>query len=140
MCLAPAGTGTEAAGALRAVLAEKSQAVLVIDDAELLAGTPLGDEAVAQCRVLRDSGHRILAATVPDSVGTLRGITAELAKLKCGLLLEPASPLDGGPFGVRLPLSILAAGTPLRGAVVQGSRITAVQVPSFADVFAEPAG
>ena len=76
---------------------------------------------------------------MPDSVSTLRGITAELAKLKCGLLLEPANPLDGGPFGVRLPLSILTTGIPLRGAFVQGSRITAVQVPSVANVRAEPA-
>jgi DNA segregation ATPase FtsK/SpoIIIE, S-DNA-T family len=133
------GTGAQAAAELQAVLAETSQAVLVVDDAELLAGTPLGDEVLAQCRALRDSGHRILAATVPDSVSTLRGITAELAKLKCGLLLEPANPLDGGPFGVRLPLSILTAGIPLRGAFVQGSRITAVQVPSVANVRAEPA-
>jgi S-DNA-T family DNA segregation ATPase FtsK/SpoIIIE len=132
-------TDAEAAGAVQAVLAETSQAVLVIDDAELIVGTPLGDAVLAQCRALRDSGHRILAATVPDSVATLRGITAELAKLKCGLLLEPANPLDGGPFGVRLPLSILAPGIPLRGAFVQGSRTTAVQVPSVANVRAEPA-
>jgi DNA segregation ATPase FtsK/SpoIIIE, S-DNA-T family len=132
-------TGAEAATALQAVLAETSQAVLVIDDAELIVGTPLGDEVLARCRALRDSGHRILAATVPDSVSTLRGITAELAKLKCGLLLEPANPLDGGPFGVRLPLSILATGIPLRGAFVQGSRTKAVQVPSVSNVRAEPA-
>ena len=44
VCLALTATGAEAASALQAVLAEKSQAVLVIDDAELLAGTPLGDE------------------------------------------------------------------------------------------------
>jgi S-DNA-T family DNA segregation ATPase FtsK/SpoIIIE len=132
-------TGAEAVGALQAVLAETSQAILVIDDAELLAGTPLGDEVVAQCRALRDSGHRILAATVPDSVTALRGVTAELAKLKCGLLMEPANPLDGGPFGVRLPLSILTTGIPLRGALVQGSRVTAVQVPDIANVRAEPA-
>jgi S-DNA-T family DNA segregation ATPase FtsK/SpoIIIE len=133
------GTGAEAAAALQAVLAETGRAVLIVDDAELLAGTPLGDGVLAQCRALRDSGHLILAATVPDSVSTLRGSTAELAKLKCGLLLEPANPLDGGPFGVRLPLSILTVGIPLRGVLVQGSRITAVQVPSVANIRAEPA-
>jgi hypothetical protein len=83
--------------------------------------------------------HCGIAATVPDSVSTLRGITPELAKLKCGLVLEPANPLDGGPFGVRLPLSILTAGIPLRGALVQGSCITAVQVPSITNVLAGPA-
>lgn len=64
---------------------------------------------------------------------------ASLAKLKCGLVLEPAIPLDGAPFGVRLPLSILTPGIPLRGVLVQGSRITAVQVPSIANTPAEPA-
>ena len=132
-------TGPEAAGALKAALAETGQAVLVVDDAELLTGTPLGDELVAQCRGLRDTGHRILAATVPDSVTPLRGVSAELAKIKSGLLLEPANPLDGGPFGARLPLSILTIGVPLRGALVHGGRITAVQVPGITNLTAEPA-
>jgi S-DNA-T family DNA segregation ATPase FtsK/SpoIIIE len=131
-------TGPEAAGALKAALAEIGQAVLVVDDAELLTGTPLGDELMTQCRGLRDTGHRILAATVPDGVTALRGISAELAKIKCGLLLEPANPLDGGPFGARLPLSILTVGIPLRGALVHGSRITAVQVPGITNLTAEP--
>jgi DNA segregation ATPase FtsK/SpoIIIE, S-DNA-T family len=131
--------GAEQAQALTAALAQSGRAVLVVDDAELLTGTPLGDEVIAQCRGLRDSGHRILAATVPDSVTTLRGIGAELAKLKCGLLLEPANALDGGPFGVRLPLSILTSGIPLRGALVRGGRVTAVQVPGVTDSSAEPA-
>jgi S-DNA-T family DNA segregation ATPase FtsK/SpoIIIE len=134
-----ADTGPEAAGALKEALAESGQAVLVVDDAELLTGTPLGDYLIAQCRGLRDSGHRILAATVPDSVTALRGISAELAKIKCGLLLEPANPLDGGPFGARLPLSILTVGIPLRGALVHGGRITAVQVPAIANLVAQPA-
>lgn len=134
-----ADTGPEAAGALKAALAEIGQAVLVVDDAELLTGTQLGDELIAQCRGLRDSGHRILAATVPDSVTALRGLSAELAKIKCGLLLEPANPLDGGPFGARLPLSILTVGIPLRGALVHGGRITGVQVPAIANLAAQPA-
>ena len=82
-------TGAEAAGALNAVLAEAGPAVLVVDDAELLNGTPLGDEVVAQCRRLRDSGHQILAATVSDSVTPLRGAAAELAKGKCGCSSNP---------------------------------------------------
>jgi hypothetical protein len=75
---------------------------------------------------------------VPDSVTALRGISAELAKIKCGLLLEPANPLDGGPFGARLPLSILTVGIPLRGVLVHGGRITAVQVPAIANLVAQP--
>lgn len=133
------GTGAEAANALQTVLSETSRAVLVIDDAELLTGTPLGDEVLAQCRALRDSGHRILAATIPDSMSLLRGITFELAKLRCGLLLEPASPIDGLPLGVRLPRSVLGSGIALRGIFVQGSRIMVVQVPSITATLTERA-
>jgi DNA segregation ATPase FtsK/SpoIIIE, S-DNA-T family len=132
------GTGSEAATALEAALSEAARAVMVIDDAELLHGTPLGDQITARCRGLRDSGYRVLAATVPESLTPMRGIPAELAKLKCGLVLEPANVLDGQPFGVRLPSSILAAGIPLRAALVHGSRITAVQVPSITNRVAEP--
>jgi hypothetical protein len=84
------------------------------------------------------SGHRDaeLPYTVPWP-GRTPG--AELAKIKCGLLLEPANPLDGGPFGVRLPLSILTVGIPIRGTLIYGGRITAVQVPAISNLVAQPA-
>ena len=131
-------TGTEAASALKSALAQEPRAAIVIDDAEMLTGTPLGEEMIAQCR-LRDGAHRILAATVSDGLTPLRGVPAELAKIKCGLVLEPGSTLDGQPLGVRLPSSLLATGVPLRAALVQGIRVTAVQVPSISDRQAEPA-
>jgi hypothetical protein len=47
-------------------------------------------------------------------------------------VLEPGSAADGGPFGARLPASVLASGMPLRGAPICGAVITPVQVPTVA--------
>jgi hypothetical protein len=64
---------------------------IVVDDAELLTDTPLGNELTACYRRIRDSGHRLLAAAVADGSFGLRGLIPELAKTKCGLILEPTS-------------------------------------------------
>ena len=120
-----------AASALAAALA-RGPAAIVVDDADLLTDTPLGDELTARYRGIRDSGHRMLASATADGAAVFRGIVPELAKGKCGLVLEPGSAADGGPFGARLPASVLASGLPLRGALVRGAAITPVQVPTVA--------
>ena len=48
-------TDAQSVQAVSAALAETGPAALIVDDAELLAGTPLGDEVVARYRGLRDS-------------------------------------------------------------------------------------
>ena len=131
-------TDAGAAGALGAALAGAGPAAVVVDDAELLSDTPLGEELAARYRRIRDSHDRILAATTIDSATAFRGLIPELAKSKCGLVLEPASPTDAGPFGARLPLSALASGQRLRGALVQGSLVRPVQVPSLTASAVEP--
>jgi len=105
-------------------------AAIVVDDAELLTDTPLGNELAACYRRIRDSGHRLLAAAAADGSFGLRGLISELAKTKCGLILEPASTTDGSVLGARLPASVFAPGVTLRGALVHHGRITAVQVPA----------
>jgi len=131
-------TDAGAAGALGAALAGAGPAAIVVDDAELLSDTPLGEELAARYRRIRDSHDRILAATTIDGATAFRGLIPELAKGKCGLVLEPASPTDAGPFGARLPLSALASGQRLRGALVQGSLVRPVQVPSLTVPAVEP--
>jgi S-DNA-T family DNA segregation ATPase FtsK/SpoIIIE len=121
-------TGTEAVRLLIEALNGPGPLGLVLDDADHLVGTPLGDELLAVSRQLRDRGHCILAATISDNT-MLRGLALELANNKCGLVLEPANPLDGQPFGVRFPSSMLGSGVTLRAALVHGGMITSVQVP-----------
>ena len=118
-----------AASALAAALAG-GPAAIVVDDAELLTDTPLGDELTSRYRGIRDSGHRVLAATTADGATVFRGLVPELAKGKCGLVLEPGSAADGSPFGARLPASVLASGVALRGVLIRGAVTTPVQVPT----------
>ena len=118
---------------LKSALASADGAVIVVDDAELLTDTPLGNELTACCRRIRDSGHHLLAAAAADGSFGLRGLVPELAKSKCGLVLAPASATDGSVLGARLPASVFAPGVPLRGALVHHGRITAVQVPAWPD-------
>ena len=126
-----------AASALAAALAE-GPAAIVADDADLLTDTPLGEELTSRCRGIRDTGFRLLAATTMDGASVFRGLIPELAKGKCGLVLEPGSTADGGPLGARLPASILASGVPLRGALIRGTAITPVQVPTVIRPAAQP--
>jgi S-DNA-T family DNA segregation ATPase FtsK/SpoIIIE len=123
----------DAAAQLTAALAGTAGVTIVVDDAELLTDTPLGTELAACYRQIRDSGHRLLAAAVADGSFGLRGLVPELAKTKCGLVLEPASTTDGSVFGTRLPASVFAPGVTLRGALINHGRITAVQVPAWMD-------
>ena len=122
-----------AVDSLTAALAGVTEAVIVVDDAELLTDTPLGNELTARYRRIRDSRHRLIAAAAADGSFGLRGLVPELAKTKCGLVLAPASSTDGSVLGARLPASMFAPGVSLRGALVHHGRITAVQVPVWPD-------
>jgi S-DNA-T family DNA segregation ATPase FtsK/SpoIIIE len=122
-----------AAAALTAALDGAAEAAIVVDDAELLTETPLGNELIACCRRIRDSSHRLLAAAAADGSFGLRGLVPELAKIKCGLVLEPTSITDGNVLGARLPASVFAPGMTLRGALIHHGRVTAVQVPTWPD-------
>ena len=126
-----------AADSLTAALAGVTEATIVVDDADLLTDTPLGNELTACYRRIRDSGHRLLGAAAADGSFGLRGLVPELAKTKCGLVLAPASTTDGSVLGARLPASVFAPGVMLRGALVHHGRITAVQVPAWPDGLAD---
>ena len=131
-------TDAGAAEALATALAVAGPTGIIVDDAELLTDTPLGEELTGRYRRIRDSDHRMLVATTMDGATVFRGLIPELAKAKCGLVLEPASSADGAPLGARLPLSVLASGMPLRGALVRNGVVRPVQVPSFANSVSEP--
>jgi DNA segregation ATPase FtsK/SpoIIIE, S-DNA-T family len=123
----------DAAAQLTAALAGTTGVAIVVDDAEMLTDTPLGNELTSCYRRIRDSGHRLLAAAAADGSFGLRGLVPELAKTKCGLVLEPASTTDGSILGTRLSASVFAPGMALRGALIHHGRITAIQVPTWPD-------
>ena len=134
------GTDAEAAQALSAALAGPARAAIVVDDADLLTGTPLGDDLVARYRRIRDSDSRLLAAVNSDAVTVPRGLILELSRGRCGLVLEPSSPADGTPLGARLPAAVIAGVPKLRGALISNGQVTAVQVPELAVSPARPDG
>ena len=125
------GTDAEAATALGAVLGQPGTVGVVVDDAELLTGTPVGDELTAWYRRIRDSDSRLMAAVSADSVTVPRGLILELSRGRCGLILDPSSPADGSPLGLRLPAAVLASGLKLRGALIADGQVTAIQVPEL---------
>lgn len=126
-------TGTDAAAvqALRDALNQPGPAALIVDDAELLTDTPLGEELIARSRAARDTGTWLLAATAPDSVGGFKGLVPELVKARSALVLQPATPAEGLQFGARLPLSMLAPGIKRRAALINGGQSLPVQVPEI---------
>jgi len=127
-------TDGDAAASLNVALAA-GRMLIVIDDADFLADTPVGEVLTSVCRGLRDSGHIILAAATAEGVQAqqYRGLIAELRKAKCGLVMSPTSAIDGEPLGVRLPGSVLGGGVPLRAAFVRAGAAMPVQVPALPD-------
>ena len=131
------GTDAEAAQDLSAALAQPGVVAVVVDDADLLTGTPVGDELASRYRRIQDGDSRLLAAVSADSVTVPRGLILELTRGRCGLVLEPSTPADGMPFGIRLPAAVVGGALKLRDALVSNGQVTAVQVPELAQ---SPAG
>lgn len=86
---------------------------LVVDDAELLSGHTLTDALEAFTRTARDDGSVLVAAATTEDVlaNPYRGWIAAMRRPRSGLLLNPATHVDGEVFGLRLPRS-LAGGWP----------------------------
>jgi len=133
-----AGTDAAAAADLKTALEQPGRVTVVADDADLLASTPLGSELAAWYqKAAADSGSRLLAAVRTENVTVPRGLVLELSKGRCGLVLEPSSPVDGSPLGARLPAAVIA-GNRLRAALVSVGRVTVVQVPELPAALADP--
>jgi len=125
-------TDAQSAQAVSAALAQPGPVAIIVDDADLLTGTPLGDELVSRYRRIQDSDSRLMAAVTTDSVTVPRGLVLELSRSRCGLVLEASSPADGSALGARLPAAVIAGIPKLRGALVSNGQVTAVQVPELA--------
>jgi S-DNA-T family DNA segregation ATPase FtsK/SpoIIIE len=103
---------------------------LVVDDAELLHGAEVADLVQQVLREGRDLGHVVLLAGTTDELATaFRGFSADARRSRSGLLLSPASHLDGELLGVRLPRSAVFSGPPGRGLLVRSGQVLLVQVP-----------
>lgn len=103
--------------------------VLLLDDAELLAESPLAPTLDRAVREGRHAGLAVVAAgTTAELVLGFRGFVPDLRRLRTGLLLQPQSAADGDLLAVRLPSPMLGQGVAGRGVLVAGGSVTAVQV------------
>ncbi|WP_327009876.1 FtsK/SpoIIIE domain-containing protein [Dactylosporangium sp. NBC_01737] len=103
---------------------------LVIDDGELLTDFELTELLEVFARGARDSGSLLIAAATTEDLqaSPYRGWLATARRGRCGLLLDPASHVDGEVFGLRLPRSVNGGWPPGRGLLVRRGTAEPVQV------------
>ncbi|HEY0871441.1 MAG TPA: FtsK/SpoIIIE domain-containing protein, partial [Acidothermaceae bacterium] len=102
---------------------------VLVDDAELIADSPVASDLDRLMRVARDGGHIVVIAGSTDemSIG-FRGFLVDARRARSGILLHPRGPLDGEVLGVRLPRNSGGAAPPGRGLLVVRGSITHMQV------------
>ncbi|MEV4392075.1 FtsK/SpoIIIE domain-containing protein [Nonomuraea sp. NPDC049607] len=110
------------------LVADLSQYVVVVDDAELVnPDSPLGTALEEVLRSGRDGDHGLLiAGATGDLAVVYRGFVAETRKSRTGVLLSVQGPTDGDLFGIRLPRGA-GGGPPGRGLLVTTGNVTPVQ-------------
>ena len=125
------GTGADPAELASVLNAATGPLAVLVDDAELLHDAAVADLLQQVLRDGRDRGHvMVLAGTTSDLAASFRGFTADARRSRTGLLLSPASHLEGELLGVRLARSAAFSGPPGRGLLVRGGHVQLVQVPA----------
>jgi DNA segregation ATPase FtsK/SpoIIIE, S-DNA-T family len=102
---------------------------VVVDDAELLSDSPIGEALAAFGRAARDKGDALIIGGTTGDLGAFRGFIPEVRKSRAGLLLCPSSPSDADLLGARLPRTAVFNGPPGRGALIAEWDMQIVQVP-----------
>ena len=122
---------TTAPADLEALLASMGDGpvAVVVDDAELLSDSPIGETLAAFGRAARDKGHALIIGGTTGDLGAFRGFIPEVRKSRAGLLLCPGSPSDADLLGARLPRTAVFNGPPGRGALIAAWDMQIVQVP-----------
>jgi DNA segregation ATPase FtsK/SpoIIIE, S-DNA-T family len=120
-------TGSEDVDALDKLLDGLERHVVLVDDAELLLDTSMGERLEGLVRTARDADQAVVAAGTTDDLGSqYRGFVVDVRRSRSGLLISPRSPGDGDLLGARLPRN-MAAGPPGRGLLVLNGTVTPVQ-------------
>ncbi|SHG84154.1 DNA segregation ATPase FtsK/SpoIIIE, S-DNA-T family [Jatrophihabitans endophyticus] len=104
--------------------------VVVVDDAELLDDHALQPVLERFVRGSRDTGSVLLAAGTTDDIllNRYRGWLATARRERCGLILNPASHVDGEVFEVKLPRSTAGGWPTGRALLVRSGATSIVQV------------
>jgi len=118
---------SDCANRLRHHLDSARPLVVLADDAEDLAHTPVGEVLLEALRPSDPPRAVVLAGGTDQLLATYRGAIAEARRSRCGLLLNPNSPVDGDLLGLRLP-HLPPMRTPGRGVLALRGQVTVVQV------------
>ncbi|WP_091453043.1 hypothetical protein [Micromonospora inyonensis] len=104
---------------------------VVVDDAERLGDGIAADVLDRFTRTARDDGNLVVAAGTTHELAlhNYRGWLAAVRHARTGLLLNPASYVDGEVLSVKLPRSTSGGWPPGRALLVQRGQTVAVQVP-----------
>lgn len=121
------GDGEALRGCLDDARKEGTSVAVLVDDAEMVDGTPVEPVLLDVLARAEASGELcLLAGSSPDLVTRFAGLTVEARKRGVGVLLGPASPLDGDLFAVRVPRR--PERRPGRGLLVRRGEMVPVQV------------
>ncbi|MGH8776466.1 MAG: FtsK/SpoIIIE domain-containing protein [Jiangellaceae bacterium] len=121
--------GDDEAGLRRLVEDTAGPCAVLVDDAELLVDTPVGQAVDHVLGSAADGGRAVvLAGTTDELTRSFHGFVAHARRNRTGLLLSPRSPLDGDLLGVRLRRTLVVPAPPGRGVLVTAGSTTAVQV------------
>lgn len=117
-----------------ALNAEPGPAVILVDDADLLAQLPAADAALREVATTgRDRGIGLVAAATAETLTSVGiGWLGLVRRVRKGVLLSPQSPSEGDILGVRVPYDLLRGRpTPGRGLTVDpvSGALVSVLVP-----------
>jgi S-DNA-T family DNA segregation ATPase FtsK/SpoIIIE len=103
---------------------ETGNHVIVIDDSERFFRSPL-DIALAEVLARTTNLRVVITGSIEDFVNDLRGVGSLCKRSQTGLILRPASVLDGQVFGQRIERTMLG-GPPGRGQFfIRGAQVRA---------------
>jgi S-DNA-T family DNA segregation ATPase FtsK/SpoIIIE len=117
------GAGTSEAGELASRL-DDGVGTVVVDDAHLLAGTPVEDVVLEWAT--RTGGRLLVGGDVEACANLYRGLVPHVARGRTGVVLQPSSAQHGALLGVRLNPGDLKV--PGRGLLVERGHCTRIQV------------
>jgi S-DNA-T family DNA segregation ATPase FtsK/SpoIIIE len=123
--------GPADAARLHDFLVGHPDAVVLADDAETLHDTPVEAPLLDLLRADERTGPLgpgalVLAGPTTELATRFRGVTVEARRSRTGVLLSPASAVDGDLFGIRVPPGCRQV--PGRGLLVVRGAVTPVQV------------
>lgn len=120
----------EAAAEVTGWVTASPRCAVLVDDAELVHGSELDASLIELARQRQTGTFALLVAAGIDELNTLlRGVAVEARRQKQGVLLSPASSLDGNPLGAGVPRDLLGRAAAGRALLLVAEEYLPVQLP-----------